>query len=441
MHWRSRSHNRWVSADVRKTSSVHSRFTPCRSAFGLLPTLGIALWVGCAPANSEQKKRPPPIVICQNAESQTIIDFDEYLGRTEPVETVEVRARVSGFIRSIDFKDGAMVTEGQTLATIEPDEYEAIYQQSLSRIALWESKLDLAKTIFRRAEKLIVSAAISQEEYDEDQAAVKEAESQVVAAKADAARTALDVKYTTITAPISGHIDRAFVTRGNLVTGGLGSGTLLTRIVNDTPMYAYFDVDERSCLRYIRKANALREDRKTTQEQTRTPSGPLRDLNIPCYLQLQDETEFGHSGFLDFAENRVDEATGTLRLRGIFDNENQLLRGGLFVRVRIETSQPYDATLIPEQAIGIDQGDKFAYVVGANDTVERRKLVLGDQRGSMRIITSGIQSGERVIVKGIQRVQPGMQVRTQEDQESNDVTPPPDRIEVAAPPASSGMEE
>jgi multidrug efflux pump subunit AcrA (membrane-fusion protein) len=166
MHWRSRFPNRRASDDVRKTSSAHARLNPCRSALRLLPAVGLAFWVGCAPASSEPKKRPPPIVICTNAASQSIIDFDEYLGRTEPSETVEVRARVSGFIRSIDFEDGAMVTEGQTLATIEPDEYIAIHQQSLSRIALWESKLDLAKTIFRRAEKLIVSSAISQEEYD-----------------------------------------------------------------------------------------------------------------------------------------------------------------------------------------------------------------------------------------------------------------------------------
>jgi RND family efflux transporter MFP subunit len=332
--------------------------------------------------------------------SQQTIDADEYTGRTEASEIVEVRARVFGYLKTVDFKDGDLVTEGQTLFTIEPDEYEAINQQSLSRIALSASKNEVAKANLARKQKLVGTGVISREEYDELVAAVKESEAMIVASKADADRTAVDLKYTVLKAPIGGRIDRAFVSKGNLLTGGLSSGTLLTKIVKEDPMYVYFDVDERSLLRYMRQR----------PKKTDSAPGSLRDLGMTCYLQLADEKDFSHEGQLDFAASEVNSSTGTARIRGVFANMDRALASGLFVRVRVPVSQPYEALLIPERALASDQNIRFVYVVGDDSTAARRTVELGGQRGNMRIVASGLKAGERVIVKGLQRVRAGQKV-------------------------------
>lgn len=343
---------------------------------------------------------PVPKVTTTAVIAQETINSDEYIGQTEASESVEVRARIFGYLKSIEFKDGDFVEAEQLLFKIEPDEYEAIHKQSLARIDLNQANLTLAKAKLARNEKLVTTGAVSREEYEESVAAVKSAEATITAAKADANRTAVDLKYTEVKAPISGRIDRAFVTKGNLLTGGAGSGTLLTKIVNETPMYVYFDVDERSLLKYMRRRDATR---------AKAP-GSLRTLGIPCYLQLADEKEFTHQGTLDFITSEVNRTTGTARLRGVFPNEDRTLASGLFGRVRIPVSEPYQALLIPEQALATDQSIKYVYVVGTDGTAERRTVELGSQRGDLRIITAGLSAGEQVIVKGLQRVKPGQKV-------------------------------
>ncbi len=348
-------------------------------------------------ANAEQ---PVPKVTVSAAVSQETIDADEYTGQTEASETVEIRARVFGYLKSIDFQDGDYVKEGQTLFTIEPDEYEAIHQQSVSRIELNQAGLAFAKAKHARNEKLVRTGAVTPEEYEESNTAVLEAEAKITAAKADANRTAVDLKYTVIKAPISGRIDRALVSKGNLLTGGQGSGTLLTKIVEEKPMYVYFDVDERSLLGYMRQRGESRQ----------TAPGSLRQEGIPCYLQLADEDDFPHEGKIDFAASEVNTSTGTARIRAVFPNEDRALASGLFVRVKIPVSKPYEALMIPERALATDQNIKFVYVVGADNTATRRTVELGEQRGEMRIVTSGLAAGDRVIVKGLQRVKPGQKV-------------------------------
>jgi len=355
---------------------------------------------------------PTPKVTTTAVVAQETIDSDEYQGQTEASESVEVRARVFGYLKSIEFNDGDFVTgpvlgrngevekEGQTLFTIEPDEYDAIHQQSLARIDLNQANLTLAKAKHGRNETLVKTGAVTREEYEESAAAVQSAEAAITAARADANRTSVDLKYTVIRAPISGRIDRAFVTKGNLLTGGMSSGTLLTKIVSEQPMYVYFDVDERSLLRYMRRRAETRE----------SAPGSLRTLGIPVYVQLADETEFSHEGKLDFVETEVSKTTGTARLRGVFANADRSLASGLFVRVQIPVGEPYQALLIPEAALATDQNIKYVYVVGANGTAERRGVELGSQRGDMRIITSGLKAGEHVITKGLQRVRPGQKV-------------------------------
>ena len=375
-----------------------------RASLALLLLAGwSALSCGCNRAGGTTAEPPVPKVTVTEVVGQETIDSDEYTGTTEASESVDVRSRVFGYLKAVEFQDGDFVTEGQTLFTIEPDEYEAINQQSVARIELTRANHGLAKAKHARNEKLIKTNSVSREEYEETAAAVESAGAAVKAAEADANRTAVDLKYTVIKAPISGRIDRALVTKGNLLSGGQSSGTLLTKIVQEQPMYVYFDVDERSLLRYMRQR---------ADSRAKAP-GSLRELGVACYLQLADEDDFSHEGTLDFASAEVDRGTGTARIRGVFANEKRELASGLFVRVRIPVSQPYQALLIPEQALATDQSIKFVYVVGDDGAAQRRAVELGAQRGEMRIITSGLKAGERVIVKGLQRVKPGQKVETE----------------------------
>lgn len=373
----------------------------------------LAAGLGC----SNQPAAPPapiPKVTVTAVASQETVDADEYTGQTEASEIVEVRARVFGYLKTIDFKDGDFVEEGQTLFTIEPDEYDAIHKQSLARIELNKANLALAKATHARNEMLIKTGAVSKQEFDESFAKVGSAEATIKAAEADANRTAVDLKYTELKAPISGRIDRAYVSKGNLLTGGMANGTLLTKIVQEQPMYVYFDVDERSLLRYMRQR----------AESRKTAPGSLREQEMACYLQLADEKDFMHEGQLDFVSSEVNRTSGTVRIRGVFANKDRSLASGLFVRVRVPVSKPYEALLIPERALATDQNIKFVYVVGDDGAAERRNVELGSQRGELRIITSGLKAGERVIVKGLQRVKPGQKVEA----ELTQVSLPPSSI-------------
>jgi RND family efflux transporter MFP subunit len=362
--------------------------------------------LGCSPTVSVPKDSPVPKVTVVPVAQEETIDQDDYVGRLEASETVDVRARVSGYIQSVDFRDGDYVEEGQPLFHIEPDEYEAIQEQSVARITVFETKRDLAKSKLARLEPLAKTGAVTAEELDEARSALREAEASIISAKADANRTALDVKYTVINAPIGGRIDRTLLTRGNLVNSGISGGTALTKIVKDSPIYVYFDVDERSLLRYqkLRRSGGDEESPET-----------LRERNLACFAQLADESDFPHAGQLDFAAARVNPTTGTVRIRGVFPNEDKRLTPGVFVRIRVPVSEPYPALLIPEKSIATDQDVKYVYVVSDQSLVVRRNLELGGTRGERRIVQAGLQPGERVIVKGLQRVRPDDKVEVVEE--------------------------
>lgn len=373
--------------------------------------LGSLLLVGCA----KPAAAPAPIpmkVATVLAKSQEVTDYDEFVGRTSATEKVEVRARVTGYIKEILFTDGQNIREDELLFKIEPDVYQAAHQQALAKIDLMKARVGLAKSKLARAKSLIDVQAISQEEYEENVAALTEAQAQQVAAEADSQISALDLKYTEVRSPLAGRIDRALVTPGNIVTGGLGTGTLLTTIVKTDPMYVYFDVDEQSVLRYQRLEREEALVKKEPVEQGSTAGGQeeksklLRDLNIPCAIQLADEKDFLHQGKLDFIQNQIDENTGSIKLRGIFSNPDNLLKSGMFVRARVPVSQPYQAVVVPEQSIGVDQDTRYVIVIGADKKPVRRTVELGRLIGDQRVITRGLESGEEIIYRGLQRVRP-----------------------------------
>ena len=259
----------------------------CMSSLSAVLLLSLCA-TGCGGPAQAEKPPAPKVTVAPVVASETT-DFDEYIGRTEASEIVEVRARVFGYLKSIEFEDGDYVEKGKKLFTIEDDEYDAINKVSLSRIELAKTKHALAKATAARSEPLVKSGAVTRQQYDEELAKIEETLAGIKAAEADANRTAVDLKHTEIFAPISGRIDRALVSPGNLLTGGMTNGTLLTKIVSEQPMHVYFDVDERSLLRYMK----LRAD------SGEKPPGSLREAWWPCYLQLADEQDYSHEGVLD----------------------------------------------------------------------------------------------------------------------------------------------
>ena len=326
-----------------------------------------------------------------------ITEWDEYPGRLDSVEMVEVRARVSGYLQSIHFKDGGEVQKGDPLFVIDPRPYQAELDRAEANVNQAATRLELANNEFARAERLLKAKAISEEEADTRNKAKREAEAALQSARAAVESAKLNVEYTRITAPISGRIGRKMITEGNLVNGNQGQSTLLARIVSLDPIYCYFDADETSVQKYQRLA---REGKWEVQGQ------------VPAELELASETDFPHKGFLDFVDNRVEAATGTLQLRGLFRNPGpeRVLQPGFFARIRVPGSSKYPALLVPEQAIGTDQGQKIVYVVNAQDVAEYRSVKLGPAQEGFRAVRSGLQPADWVIVNGLMSVRQGIKV-------------------------------
>ena len=357
---------------------------------------------------------PPPKVKVVQAVAREITEWDEYTARLDAIDSVEVRPRVSGYLQSIHFQDGAIVHKGDLLFLIDPRPYEAALRRAEADVDLAESRLALARKNFARAADLLASHAISQEESDIRASNLRQAEASVEEAQAavDAAR--LDVEFTRVSAPVAGRVGRKLVTEGNLINGGVGTqGTLLTTIVSLDPIYAYFEADEGALLKYSRLA-------RTGQR----PSS--RDYKNPVHVALADEEGFPHEGVMDFVDNQVDRGTGTIVGRALLPNPDLSLIPGLFARLRLPGSGEYRAILVPDEAIGSDQSQKFVFVVDGESKAEYRAVKIGPLVDGLRVVREGVTPDEWVVVAGLQRIRPGIKVDAQRE-----TIPPPATVATA----------
>ena len=367
---------------------------------GVAALLIALLFAGCG--KSVVPTAPPPTVTVVQPVARDVVEWDEYIGRLESPETVEVRARVSGYLDKVHFKEGKEVKKGDLLFTIDRRPYQAEYDRADAEHQRAVSQAELAKNDFERAKRLIATKAISEEDLDTRAKTYTAAEAAVMSAKATEDSARLDLEFTEIRSPVDGRTSRAYVTEGNLVSSGVGGSgaTLLTTVVSLDPLYLYTDADERAVLKYL----------QLRREGSRVSA---RDEQIPAEMSLADETGFPHKGFIDFVDNRIDPSTGTLRARGVFPNEDHSLSPGFFGRIRIPGSGKYPALLSPDRALGSDQALKFVYVVNAEKKVEFRPVTIGPMIDGLRVVKTGLKPGESIIVEGLLRVRPGVVVDAQ----------------------------
>lgn len=354
----------------------------------------------CSDSAKQQAAPAPPTVTVASPTQRTVTDWDEFVGRFEAIQQVQVRARVGGFVDSIHFKDGAMVKAGELLYVIDPRPYEAIVLQAQGQLADAKAKQDLAERELSRATELSRTQAVSESIVDQRRQQLQAAQAAVLQADGVLKRAALDVEFTKVIAPIDGRISRHLVSIGNLVQGGESGSTLLTAIVSMDPIYIYFDMDEAT---YLKNNRLWFEGRR--------PSS--RDTPNPVQIALSGETKPSREGKMDFIDNRLDIATGTLRGRAVVENTDLSILPGQFARVRVLGSAPYEALLLPDAAITNDQSRKVVLVVNKDDVVEMRPVVLGPLDDGLRVVREGLKRDDRVIVDGLQRARIGTKVAPQ----------------------------
>jgi len=329
--------------------------------------------------------------------NREVVEWEEYTGRLEAMESVEVRARVNGYLQSIHFKNGTTVKQGDLLFVIDPRPYQAELERAKAEVALANARLERTGKDLARAQMLVRSRAVSEEEVDTRVSDQRQAQETVQAARAMVNAAQLNVEFTQVRAPISGRISRNLVSVGNLINGGSTQSTLLTTIVSLDPIYCYFEADERSYLKGIRQ---LRNGDRTNGRASRQP----------VYVALADEENFPHQGSIDFVDNRLDQNTGTITARAVLPNSDLLLAPGLFARVRIPAGDKYKALMLPPEAVGSDLSQQFVFVVDEQNLVQYRKVTPGPIIDGLRVIRDGLQPDDWVIVKGVQRAKTGAKV-------------------------------
>lgn len=367
-----------------------------------LATAVLALAIaGCSSEASEPASAPPPPkVSAAEVVVRDIVQWDEFNGRIEAVDSVELRPRVSGYIERVNYREGDAVKQGDILFEIDPRTYRAAHARAQADLARARSQAALSRSEAARAQKLASLKAASTEELEQRRAAADQAQANVLAAQAALDTARLDLDFTQVRAPISGRAGRALVTAGNYVSAG-GQASVLTTLVSQDPVHVHFDTDEASYLRYA--AMSRRGERPDEMGQ-----------GVPVGVGLAGEQGFPHQGKVDFVNNRVDAATGTIRARATLANADGQLTPGLYARVRLQGSGAFSALLIDDKAVMTDQSRKYVYVVDAQGHAQRRDVVLGRKSAGLRIVQSGLNQGDRVIVNGMLKVfMPGIPVNAE----------------------------
>lgn len=362
----------------------------------------LILGAGCDQSSQSQAKdaqpaSEPPHVTVSKPVTREIVEWDEYTGRFDSVETVEVRARVSGYLDEVHFTDGQTVKKGDLLFVIDPRPFERTLEQAQAELLLAKTKVQNLNLDVVRGRPLVERRIISEKTFDDRENLVREAQASEKVAEAKVRAAELDLSFARITSPITGRISRNMVSVGNWVSaGGVANATLLTTIVSQDPIYIYFDVSERNYLKYRRQSDK--------------GEGPGTNLGALVEVELEGEQGYPHKGKLDFLDNRLDKGTGTLRARAVLSNEQGLFSPGMFARVRVTGSGRYMAVLLPDEAIGTDQTNKYVYAVGDDGTVVRRNVTLGPLADGLRVVREGLGRDEWVVTRGTQRARPGEKV-------------------------------
>ena len=377
-------------------TSTWQHVTPAR--IFLLLAVFILVASGCAPQAAPAPQAPQ--VSVAEALQREVSDWDEFTGRIEAIESVEIRPRVSGYIERVAFLEGGTIRKGDLLFVIDPRPYRAELDKAEAELVRARASAELARNEVARGDRLLRAHAVSQEEYDQRVNAGRESEADVRAAEAAVETARLNLGFTRITSPIDGRVGKAEVTLGNLVTGGSASSTLLTTVVSIDPIYVAFEGDEGVYLKYA-QLGQLRELRGSSSTRN------------TVRVALANETDFPHQGELVFLDNQLNPATGTIRARALLDNHARQLTPGLFARVRLIGSENRPAVVIDDRAVGTDQSQKFVYVVGEHNVVDYRVVKLGRLFDGLRIVEEGLIPGERIVVNGLQRVRPGVTIAPQ----------------------------
>jgi membrane fusion protein, multidrug efflux system len=350
---------------------------------------------GCSGQAKSVASAPPEVSVAEVVCRQ-LGDTDEFTGRLEAVTTVEVRPRVSGYLQSVHFQEGAIVRQGDLLFQIDPRPFQAEVDRLKGDLAQAKAQLARAQSDFERAERLHNNDGMSAEEYDRRAAVRNETQAQIASTAAALRGAELNLEFTRVTAPITGRVSRAEITAGNLVESGAAQVKPLTTVVSLDPIYAFFDVDEQTYLKYARLAQAA--------------SGNSRELRNAVFLGLADESAFPHAGRINFVDNQVSSSTGTIRVRGTFPNKDLALTPGLFARVKLQGSGRYNGCLAKDEAIATDLNKKYVLALSKNNALEYRAVKLGPLADGLRIVREGLQPGDSIVVNGLQRVRPGATV-------------------------------
>ncbi|HKA74820.1 MAG TPA: efflux RND transporter periplasmic adaptor subunit [Xanthobacteraceae bacterium] len=371
-----------------------------RSA-GVACALSILLLAGCGQGQQPAQAPPaPPAVTVATPTKRTIVDSDEYVGRFVAVDSVEVRARVSGYLDTVHFTDGQVVKQGDLLFTIDRRPFQNTLDQARANLATAKSNLTYTEGDLARGQQLVRDRTIAEQTFEQRAQAKRNAEAAVAANEAAVRQAELDLQFTELRAPVTGRIGDRRVSPGNLVTGGTGTTTLLAMIVSTDPIRFEFTFDEASFLRYERLSKEAQN------------GGNWSSTSV--MLKLIDEKDFAHRGRMDFVDNVIDRASGTIRGRAQFANADNLFTPGMFARVQVPGSAPYQALLVPDAAIGTEQARKFVLIVGPDGTVSQKYVTLGDIVDELRVIKSGLSADDLVIVNGLMRARPGAKVAPQQ---------------------------